>query len=103
MRQEKKKYLNSYLLQEAKIKRLKDMKKVSPDKSREYNLKIRECKSLRDEIEKKIKAVDGGILSEVLFQKYIFGKTLEEIGYILNYSKRQIERLHITALEKFNL
>lgn len=103
MRQEKKNYLNAYLLQEAKIKRLKEMKKISPDKSQEYSKKIKECKSLRDEIEYKIKAVDGGVLSEILFQKYIFGKTLEEISYILNYSKRQIERLHITALEKFNL
>ena len=31
------------------------------------------------------------------------GKTLEEISLILNYSKRHIERLHIKALEKFNM
>lgn len=79
------------------------MKKISPDKCREYNKKIKDCKTLRDEIEEKIKTVDGGILSEILFNKYILGKTLEEISFILNYSKRQIERLHIKALEKFKL
>ena len=103
MREQKKRYLNLYLLQEAKIKRLNSMILVSPDKKTEYKEKILECIKLRDNIETKIKAVDGGVLSEILFQKYIFGKTLTEISYILNYSKRQIERLHIKALEKFNM
>ena len=48
-----------------------------------------------------IDAVDGGILSEILSQKYICGRSLEEIGYLINYSKRQTERLHIKALLKF--
>ena len=87
-------------MQEAKIKRLKSMKDISPDKSQKYDEIINKCILLRDEIESKIKSVDGGILSEILFQKYIFGKTLEEISYILNYSKRQTERLHLRALEK---
>ncbi|MBR4123074.1 MAG: hypothetical protein IKT93_01500 [Clostridia bacterium] len=103
MREEKKRYLNLYLLQEAKIKRLNSMMLISPDKKSEYKEKIAECIKIRDNIETKIKAVDGGVLSEILFQKYIFGKTLTEISYILNYSKRQIERLHIKALEKFNM
>lgn len=103
MRKEKKKILGSYLLQEAKIKRLESMKALSPDKAKEYEKMIKECVSLRDSIEKNIKEVDGGILSEILFQKYILGKTLVEISYILNYSQRQIERLHIKALEEFTL
>ena len=103
MRKEKKKYLNLYLIQEVKINRLEEMKKVSPDKAELYTQRINQCLCLRDEIEEKIKNVDGGILSEILFQKYIFGKTLEEIGYIINYSKRQTERLHIKALEKFEI
>lgn len=103
MRKEKKKYLNLYLMQEAKIKRLKSMKSISPDKAQQYDALIEKCMLLRDEIETKIKSVDGEILSEILFQKYIFGKTLEEISYILNYSKRQIERLHIKALEEFKM
>lgn len=103
MRKEKKKYLSLYLMQEAKIKRLKSMKDISPDKSQKYDDIINKCILLRDEIESKIKSVDGGVLSEILFQKYIFGKTLEEISYILNYSKRQIERLHIKALEEFKM
>lgn len=103
MREEKKKYLNIYLFQEAKIKRLESMKSVSPDKTDTYNQKIEECKQKRDEIEQRIKQVDGGILSEVLFQKYILGRTLEEISLILNYSKRQTERFHIKALEKLDI
>lgn len=103
MRKEKKKYLSLYLIQEAKINRLETMKKISPDKADLYAQKIKQCITLRDEIETKIKNVDGGVLSEILFQKYIFGKTLEEIGYIINYSKRQTERLHIKALEEFEI
>lgn len=103
MREAKKRYLSLYLLQEAKIKRLNSMILISPDKKEEYKQKITECMKMRDDIEAKIKSVDDSILSEILFQKYIFGKTLTEISYILNYSKRQIERLHIKALEKFNI
>ena len=103
MREEKKKYLNSYLLQEAKIERLHRMTKLNPYHKALYDTEITNSLNLRKEIEFKISMVDNGILSEVLFQKYILGKTLEEIGYILNYSKRQIERMHIKALEKFKL
>ena len=58
---------------------------------------------LRIKIERQISEVDSGILSEVLYQKYIFGKTLEDIGAILNYSTRHIERLHIKALDLFKM
>ena len=45
---------------------------------------------------------DGGVLSEILYLKYVLGKTLSEIGFIINYSQRQTERLHRMALEKFS-
>lgn len=98
--QEKKKYLNMYLLQETKINRLRQMAHLFPERKRFYNAKIREIINLREEIENTIKSLDDDILCELLFQKYILGKTLEEISYILNYSKRHIERLHIKALKK---
>ena len=56
-----------------------------------------------EEIEQKISNVDDELLCEILYQKYILGKTLEDIAVILNYSKRHIERLHIKALEKFKI
>ncbi len=100
-KEEKKKYLNSYLLQEAKIKRLREMCRIHPERRAEYEKLIDEASALRDKIEGEIKAVGDDLSVELLYQKYIFGKTLEEISLILNYSKRHIERLHIKALKKF--
>ena len=103
MNSAKKQYLNLYLLQQAKITRLEKMTVLNPKESQKYKEEIKKAFNLREEIEMKIRRVDNGILSELLFQKYICGKTLEEISYILNYSKRHIERLHIEALKKFNI
>lgn len=99
----KKKYLNSYLLQQSKINRLKQMIVLNPDLESDYKDQIKHAKTLRNDIEKKIALVDNSILSEILFQKYILGHTLEEISLIINYSKRHTERMHITALEKFKM
>ena len=103
MLKEKKKFLNHYLLQEAKINRLYEMIRINPVRKDEYEAKIKHCKELRLEIEEKINKVDDELLCELLFEKYILGKTLEDISVILNYSKRHIERLHIRALEKFEM
>lgn len=103
MRSDKKKYLSTYLLQETKISRLRTMAKINPELEADYEKSIVEALELRKKIEAQIAAVDGGILSEVLFQKYVFGKTLEDISYTLNYSPRHIERLHVAALDKFKM
>lgn len=103
MLKEKKKYLNHYLLQEAKINRLYEMIRINPVRKAEYEAKIKRCKELRIEIEEKINNVEDELLCELLFEKYILGRTLEDISVILNYSKRHIERLHIKALEKFEM
>lgn len=103
MRQEKKKYLSSYLLQETKINRIRNMSVVNPELKPQYDKELNEVLDLRLKIEKQIAKVDGGILSELLCQKYIFGKTLEDISLVLNYSTRHIERLHIKALDKFEM
>ncbi len=97
---EKKKYLRQYLLQENKIKRLNEMKIKKPGESAKCDSEINRCKALRKEIEDKISKIDDALLSELLYEKYILGKTLEDISFDLNYSVRQIERLHIKALEK---
>ena len=99
----KKEYLCNYLLQQAKIDRLNKMSLLNPDLKTKYEQEIQSAKAIRNEIEDKIARVDGGILSEVLFQKYILGRNLEEVGLAINYSKRQTERLHISALEKFKM
>jgi len=103
MQTEKKKYLSHYLLQEARINRLYEMIRINPSRKAEYETKISNCKKLREDIEEKISQVDYQLLCELLYQKYILGKTLEDIAIILNYSKRHIERLHIKALEKFKM
>lgn len=103
MQEKKKKYLRLYLLQEARINRLQEMCQINPKNRGIYKSEIAEAKTLRIEIENKIRLVEDPLLCELLHQKYIFGKTLEEISLILNYSKRHIERLHIKALEKFNM
>ena len=102
-RQTKKHYLESYRLQQAKIKRFRDLMIELPDKRDLYHICIEKVEQFRKTIEKQIEKVDGTLLSEILFQKYVCGKTLEEIALLLNYSHRQIERLHIKALENFSV
>ena len=103
MSKEKKEYLSLYLLQSEKIRRLRETALQNPEEKEKYILQIKTAQSLRREIEEKIEAVDGGVLSELLYLKYVCGKTLMEISYELNYSVRQIERLHIKALQKFEM
>ena len=103
MNKEKKEYLSLYLLQNEKIRRLRETALQNPEEKEKYILQIKTAQSLRREIEEKIEAVDGGVLSELLYLKYVCGKTLMQISYELNYSVRQIERLHIKALGKFEM
>lgn len=101
MYEEKKKYLNSYREQERKIKRWQQMISINPKNKEQYQNNISNALKIRCEIEERIKQIQDDVLIEILYQKYIFGKTLEETGLIINYSKRHTERLHIKALEKF--
>ncbi|MBQ2286965.1 MAG: hypothetical protein II252_06690 [Clostridia bacterium] len=100
---EKKDYLSLYMLQNAKINRLNEMSVLNPCEKDRYTAEIEKSKSLRQEIEEKIEAVDGGVLSELLYCKYICGKPLIEVSYHINYSLRQTERLHIKALNKLKI
>ena len=103
MSKEKKEYLSLYLLQNEKIRRLRETALQNPEEKEKYISQIKAAQTLRREIEDKIEAVDGGVLSELLYLKYVCGKTLMQISYELNYSVRQIERLHIKALGKFEM
>lgn len=101
--QEKKKILNQYLLQEAKINRLKQMAVLFPERKEEFTIQLQQAINLRIRIENGIQNLPDNILTEILYRKYVLGKTLEEISFTLNYSKRHIERLHLKALEKFEI
>lgn len=100
---EKKEYLSLYKIHHAKIKRLTELISDYPEEAEKYKLSLREARMARDKIEKEIELVEQPILVEVLAQKYQCGKTLEEIGYCMNYSTRQIERLHLKALNLFEV
>ncbi len=100
---EKKKYLSSYLVQNAVIHRCNLMMECYPEKRGTYLREIENANALRNEIETKIRRIDNTTLSELLMLKYVCGKTLMEISYLMNYSVRQIERLHKKALEQFKL
>lgn len=103
MQKAKKEYLKQYLYQEAVINSLMQLSAINPERKEAYKKKISECNAIRGDIEEKISLVEDTLLREILYNKYIFGKTLEQISYILNYSKRHIERLHVKALEKIDI
>ncbi len=103
MYEDKKAYLKTYPLQNRKIYRLTKMIESDPAGIRRYEEEIRKSERIKAEIEDKIEATDGGILSELLYLKYVCGKTLEEIAPILHYSERHTERLHRKALKLFPL
>lgn len=100
---EKKEYLSLYKIHHAKISRLKELIGDYPDEAEKYKENLKEAKLMRDKIEKEIELLNNPILVEVLAQKYQCGKTLEEIAYCMNYSTRQIERLHLKALGEFQV
>ena len=103
MLKSKKEYLKQYLYQETVINSLLQFSVIYPEREEEYKIEISKCNEIRKDIEEKISAVEDILLREILYNKYVFGKTLEQISYILNYSKRHIERLHIKALEKIEI
>lgn len=100
---EKKEFLDQYLLQYIKIARLNYLIKVYPDSQNRYITQIENAETIRERIEFAIENIDDGILSEILSQKYLCGKTLEETALTLNFSKRHTERLFIKAIEKINI
>lgn len=90
--------LKKYRILLSKITRLKNMITLCPENESKYLSEMKRCLSARDRIENAIDSVDGDILSEILSQKYMCGKTIEEISLDICYSKRQTERMHLKAL-----
>ncbi len=97
----KKEYLKLYRTQQNKINRLNEMITQNPERTKEYLNDIKNCETVRRNIENDIYSVSNDILREVLFLKYICGKNLLEVSCLINYSKRQTERFHKKALEEF--
>lgn len=100
---EKKQYLNKYRLQQAKIGRINEMIAAFPDDKQRYDKQLLEARHIRNRIEDEIQAIDNEILSELLSQKYLCGRTISEIAHCMSYSIRQIERMHKQALERFEV
>lgn len=99
--QAKKDYLKQYLIQGAIIRDAQEMLNINKVNSELYRETITNAEQLRINIENSINSVADCLLREILIEKYILGKTLEQIAFNLNYSVRQIERLHKKAIEKF--
>lgn len=71
------------------------------DLQREINAEICKLVELKSEIRGKISAVDVTLFRVVLIDHYINGYTFEQIAEKLNYSWRQIMRIHGLALQDF--
>lgn len=97
--EEKREYLELYALQQARINRYSMLSARNADKMEKYKTQISSAMSLRDIIEDDIDKMQDKRESEILAQKYLCGKSLEETAYMLNYSRRQVERLHLSGLE----
>lgn len=103
MYKEKKEFLTLYLKQGAKMKRLETMLLRAPERKSELLDELGRVIRLRQDIEERIEEIYDPVLKEILFLKYVCGKTLLEISYIINYSRRHTERLHLKALDEFEL
>lgn len=100
---EKRTYLKSYKVQHLKLRRMKEMMDMCPENKEKYQKEYIHTLNLRNKIEEEIDGVDGAVLTEILSQKYICGRSLEQISFAMNYSKRQIERLHLKALDMLKI
>ncbi len=100
--EEKREYLQSYPLQQARIRRYDILTLRNRDKKKSYKKRLEEAKLIRDCIEKDIESVVNKKEAEILAQKYLCGTSLEETAALLNYSRRQVERLHNRALENLH-
>ena len=99
----KREYLKGYRIQQMRIRRLNELMHEYPEMSAKYGTQLQQCIALCQKMEDEIDAVGDAFLGELLSQKYMCGKSLEEIGLGFNYSKRHMERMHIKALEKFKI
>ena len=95
--------LRKYRLFAAKIERLNEMGLMFPKERKHFLEKAQKCRQSMKNIERAIAKVDDGLLSEILFQKYVLGRNFDAVSLAVNYSKRQTERLHLAALKKLKI
>lgn len=98
---EKKLYLQNYAVYIAMASRIRKMMIAYPSEASRFLPKLKIALRICENIENEIELVKPQLLSEILAQKYLGGKSLDEIAEVMNYSKRQIERLHCLAIKKF--
>ena len=70
---------------------------------REIVKDIDELVDLREKILEKIEMLEDTVLKQILYSKYILGKTFFEIGEDLCYCEKQIGRLHKKALMQIEI
>ena len=56
---------------------------------------------MRDRIINEIQSLDNSVYVDILYKRYVGYKQLEEIAVEMNYSYRQVLRLHGFALQEF--
>ncbi len=100
---QKREYLKEYRINQMRIRRLNELILDYPEMAKRYGEQLQQCVCRCQKIEDEIDAVGDAFLSELLSQKYMCGKSLEEIGLGFNYTKRHMERMHIKALERFKI
>ena len=100
---EKKVHLREYRIQQSKILRMTEILQKYPNEAERCREKIRDAWQVREGIENEILSLQDNMLREILAQKYLCGHTLGQIAERMNYSKRQIERLHVKALEHLEI
>lgn len=59
---------------------------------------VKTCKAVKAEVMGAIRQVKSGTCRELLVRRYIDGETWEKIAVTMNYSWRQVHRLHGRAL-----
>jgi len=105
-----KQYINQ--LEESKKNKLvkKRSRNISSRETEQYteldeeiDRQIEELKKVRYEIITTVKKVRDNTLSALLIGHYINNKSIPELAESLNYSERQIVRLHKKALEEIKI
>ncbi len=71
------------------------------DLEKEIKSDIKELLILKNKIINEIQSMDNPVYINILYKRYVQYKSLEEIAVEMNYSYRQVLRLHGLALQDF--
>lgn len=102
-KEQTKKYLAGYLLNMARVQLLKRKLEVYAMSAPSIKREIDICIKNSGEIEEIVNSCNDILAREVAVRKYIYGQSLEKIAEELNYSVRQIQRIHNKAVEELCL